>query len=228
MIKMIVFDMAGTTIDEDNIVYKTVQKAVNEAGIPVSLAEVLEAGAGKEKLQAIKSVLKIKNISDDQLAAQIFEAFRNELDIAYKTNKIAEQKNASGLFKELKNKNIKVVLNTGYSRETAEALIKKTGWQEGIDFDLLVTASDVPNARPYPDMILYAMHALGINDAGEVVKVGDSVVDIEEGQNAGCQYSIGITTGAQTYEQLKKANPSFIINDLREVLSIIDFPGNFK
>ena len=222
MIKMVVFDMAGTTIDEDNIVYKTVQKAVNEAGIPVSLEEVLEAGAGKEKLQAIKSVLKIKNIADDQLAGQIFESFRKELDTAYKTNEITEQKNASNLFEELKGRNIKVVLDTGYSRETAEALIKKIGWEEGIDFDLLVTASDVPNARPYPDMILYAMNALGIHDAGEVVKVGDSVVDIEEGQNAGCQYSVGITTGAQTYGQLKKANPSFIIDDLIEVLSIIN------
>lgn len=35
-IKLVVFDMAGTTIDEDNPVYKTVQKAVNEYGYNVS------------------------------------------------------------------------------------------------------------------------------------------------------------------------------------------------
>ena len=29
MIKLVVFDMAGTTINEDNVVYKTLQKAVN-------------------------------------------------------------------------------------------------------------------------------------------------------------------------------------------------------
>ena len=40
--------MAGTTIDEDNPVYKTVQKAVNEYGYNVSPEEVLQYGAGKE------------------------------------------------------------------------------------------------------------------------------------------------------------------------------------
>jgi beta-phosphoglucomutase-like phosphatase (HAD superfamily) len=32
MIRMIVFDMAGTTVDEDNVVYKTLMKTVNAAG----------------------------------------------------------------------------------------------------------------------------------------------------------------------------------------------------
>lgn len=56
MIRMVVFDMAGTTIDEDNVVYKCVQKALNEYQIPATLEQVLEFGAGKEKLQAIKDV----------------------------------------------------------------------------------------------------------------------------------------------------------------------------
>ncbi|MBC7424794.1 MAG: HAD family hydrolase, partial [Ferruginibacter sp.] len=57
MIKMVVFDMAGTTVNEDNVVYKTLRKAINEAGFNFTLGQVLEQGAGKEKLQAIKSIL---------------------------------------------------------------------------------------------------------------------------------------------------------------------------
>ncbi|MBS1527010.1 MAG: HAD family hydrolase, partial [Bacteroidetes bacterium] len=57
-IKMVVFDMAGTTVDENNVVYKTVQQAINQAGFNVTLDEVLAQGAGKEKLQAIKDVLR--------------------------------------------------------------------------------------------------------------------------------------------------------------------------
>ena len=49
MIKLVVFDMAGTTVDEQNVVYKTLQKAINHGGIPVTLEDVLETGAGKEK-----------------------------------------------------------------------------------------------------------------------------------------------------------------------------------
>ncbi len=71
-------------------------------------------------------------------------------------------------------------------------------------------------------MILLAMQEQGITDAQQVLKVGDSIIDIEEGRNAGCRYSIGITTGAHTYEQLASARPDFIINDLIEVLLIVE------
>ncbi len=54
---MIVFDMAGTAIDENNVVYKTLQKAINETGYDFTLDQVLAEGAGKEKLQAIKDIL---------------------------------------------------------------------------------------------------------------------------------------------------------------------------
>ena len=50
--------MAGTTVDEGNVVYKTVQKAINDEGFNVSLNDVLKHGAGKEKHQAITAVLK--------------------------------------------------------------------------------------------------------------------------------------------------------------------------
>jgi beta-phosphoglucomutase-like phosphatase (HAD superfamily) len=34
MVKLVVFDMAGTTIDEDNVVYKTHQQSIELAGYP--------------------------------------------------------------------------------------------------------------------------------------------------------------------------------------------------
>ncbi len=49
---MVVFDMAGTTVNEDNIVYKTLRAAINHAGFEFSLDQVLAQGAGKEKKQA--------------------------------------------------------------------------------------------------------------------------------------------------------------------------------
>ena len=52
-IQCVVFDMAGTTVNEDNIVYKTLQKSLNLHGVAVDLNHVLLHGAGKEKFQAI-------------------------------------------------------------------------------------------------------------------------------------------------------------------------------
>lgn len=222
-IKMVVFDMAGTTVDEDNIVYKTLQKAINEAGFDFSLEQVLAEGAGKEKKQAIRSILaRYENIENEGLVDSIYESFRQQLDQAYEREEIVPQKNAEELFRALKERNILVVLNTGYDRITAQSIIDKLRWKEGEQIDALVTASDVPENRPYPDMIHFAMKRFNITDGSQVAKIGDSTIDIKEGQNAGCGLNIGITTGAHTVEQLKTANPDKIIGDLIDVLSLLD------
>ncbi|MEI7733832.1 MAG: HAD-IA family hydrolase [Ferruginibacter sp.] len=227
MIRMVVFDMAGTTVNEDNVVYKTLQKAINEEGFDFTLKQVLAEGAGMEKLQAIKSVLKVfGNVEDDAVAYKIYTRFIIMLETAYDTMDILPQDNAAATFRELKNRNILVVLNTGYNSATAESLITKLGWTKGVEFDGLVTASDVQHNRPEPDMILLAMEQFDITDAAEVIKIGDSTIDIEEGRNAGCAFNVGITTGAHTREQLETANPSFILENLLQLVEKLDIISN--
>jgi phosphonatase-like hydrolase len=222
-IKMVVFDMAGTTVDEDNVVYKTLQEAIVKHSISVTLDEVLSYGAGKEKLQAIMDILDQTNHpASPGIVKEIYNYFINQLAINYNTLEIKALPNVERVFKELIERNIKVVLNTGYNRETAESLIDKLGWKSSVDFDLLVTASDVKQNRPQPDMILFAMEELNINDPSSVIKIGDSAIDILEGKNAGCCLNIGITTGAQTREQLLEANPDFIIDNIYSIIEIID------
>jgi len=220
---MIVFDMAGTTVNEDNVVYKTLQQSINKKGYDFSLDQVLAEGAGKEKLEAIKSILKVYALNNNNtLADEIYQDFIDLLSEAYEKILVIPQPHALELFKVLKERNIKVVLNTGYNAETAELLIEKLGWKKGMEFDSLISSSDVENNRPDPEMIDLAMDIYGIQDALEVIKVGDSIIDIEEGQNAGCGLNIGITTGAHTYLQLQTANPDFIISDLLDLIPIID------
>ena len=220
---MIVFDMAGTTVDEDNVVYKTLQDAIVHYSYPVSLDQVLEFGAGKEKLQAIIDILENTGfkVSPENIDL-IFAYFIDKLAKNYDTLDVKPLPDVERTFKHLKERNIKVVLNTGYNRKTAESLIVKLGWEESNQFDLLITASDVNNNRPRPDMILLAMSKLNILDPKKVLKVGDSTVDIQEGQNAECLLSIGITSGAHTREQLREADPDFIINNVSELIGIID------
>ena len=223
MIKMVVFDMAGTTVNENNVVYKTLQKAINEKGYNFTLDEVLQEGAGKEKLQAIKSILNVfAEKEDDDLAGLIYKRFIVLLADAYSTQEIFPQDDATELFHALKKKNILVVLNTGYNTETAQSLIDKIGWKKGTDYDSLVTATDTDKNRPSPDMILLAMKQFGITNGAEVAKVGDSIIDIEEGKNAGCSMTVGITTGAHTPEQLKSAKPDYVINNLLELLPLLN------
>lgn len=221
-IRMVVFDMAGTTVNENNVVYKTLQKAINEAGFDFTLDQVLAEGAGKEKRQAIETILSVyAHVSDAELTSRIYDSFIVQLTDAYAKEEILPQNNAAELFAELKKRGILAVLNTGYDRATAQSIIDKLGWKEGDPIDGLVTASDVPRNRPNPDMIQFAMQRFGITNSAEVAKIGDSIIDIQEGQNAGCGLSIGITTGAHTLAQLQSANPDYIIGDLMELVGIL-------
>jgi phosphonatase-like hydrolase len=222
MIKMVVFDMAGTTVDEDNVVYKTIQRSLNEAGYQATLEDVLIHCAGKEKLRAIKDILEIKfDLVDEDIAKQIHTAFRGLLTVAYDELDVKPIRGADEIFAYLKNAGLYCVLNTGYDHDTAHKLLHKLGWANSNAIDTVVTASDVSSNRPEPDMILLGMKKMGITDPLEVIKVGDSAIDIEEGQHAGCGLSIGITTGAQTREQLLQQRPDHVIDDLRELIDII-------
>ena len=221
-IQMAVFDMAGTTIDEQNVVYKTLFEAIKNAGFDTNLETILFIGAGKEKFQAIKDILQHLNSNDLILAQEIFNEFNILLDKAYLTLKVNAIEGVESVLINLRNKKIKVVLNTGYSRKVANALLEKLNWKEEIQFDALIAADDVQNGRPSPDMIKKAMEMFHIEDASMVLKAGDSIIDIEEGKNAHCGITIGVLSGAQTKAQLETANPDFIINSLADLNTILN------
>ncbi|MGC6467541.1 MAG: phosphonatase-like hydrolase [Akkermansiaceae bacterium] len=221
-VEMIVFDMAGTTVDENNVVYKTVRSAINTAGYRFTQEEVQAAGAGKEKSQAIRDVLALDgNAHSEDEVQRIFSDFKTSLSEAYRNLDVDEQPGASEVFLQLKQRGIKVILNTGYDRATAEGLVNKLDWKVGTEIDELITASDVTKGRPHPEMIQLAMSKFNLRDPGRVAKIGDSVIDIEEGKNAGCGYTFGITTGAQSRQQLESIQPTAIVDNLREMLDYL-------
>jgi FAD dependent oxidoreductase TIGR03364/phosphonatase-like hydrolase len=217
-IELVVFDMAGTTVDEDNIVYKTLHRAILNQGVTTDLNTVLLHGAGKEKLQAARDVIEaVLGQPNEGLALAAFSQFQVMLDQAYATEPIREQPHASQVFEFLKTKCIKVALNTGYSRQVTNFLIARLGWSDSPLIDAVVCADDVQRGRPHPDMIELAMQRCGVTDPKKVAKIGDSGIDIDEGKNAGCGLTFGITTGAQLREQLLLATPNAILSSLAEL-----------
>src|SRR3546814_12438900 len=95
--------------------------------------------------------------------------------------------------------------------------MERVGWIKMGWINFLVTSDEAPHGRPHPDMIFDMMRLAGIEDAGEVTKVGDTEVDIREGQNAGCRYVIGVTTGAFSRPELEKYQPTHIRSEERRV-----------
>lgn len=224
-IKLCVFDMAGTTVHEDNLVYKTVQKAIASIGVDVTLSDCLAHGAGKEKRQAIVDILADQQRSGHlkaeydigSAADSAFATFQILLADAYDDDSICAFDGMDDFFRALRAKGVRVILNTGYDRPTAEKIIAIIGWQAGADIDGLITADDVKNGRPHADMIQLAMRQSGIDNSACVLKAGDSAIDIEEGKNAACGLTVGVLSGAQNRAQLSAANPDIIVDALTDL-----------
>ena len=222
-IQLVVFDMAGTTVDEGNVVYKTLKQVLNKQGGDFSLETVLEQGGGKEKRQAIEDLLR-SVVPASELGQRVdtaFADFKERLAAAYADLQVKPCPGTEDLFAFLRKQDIRIVLNTGYNEVTAQSLVDKLGWVAGQDYDLLVTADMVANSRPAPDMIIFAMEQLGINDPAVVAKIGDTAIDMEEGRSANCGLLVGVTTGAQTRDQIVSAQPHHIINDLTEFPALL-------
>ncbi|MEY8758179.1 HAD-IA family hydrolase [Chryseobacterium tongliaoense] len=219
-IELLVLDMAGTTINEDNVVYKTLMNAVNDYGYQVSLEKVLSSCAGMEKLEAISNLLKEIGGKDEEAPA-IFENFSDQLKEAYRNLNVQPINGVENFLLKMRSGNKKIVLNTGYTSEIAQQLLDKLGWKENVHYDALITADDVSESRPSPEMIHLAMKKFNILEPERVLKAGDSVIDIEEGKNAGCGLTIAVLSGAQSKTELEKSNPDYIFNTISEAEEIL-------
>ena len=86
-------------------------------------------------------------------------------------------------------------------------------------FKEVICLEDVERAKPNPESILLAMKRLGVLKRAKVFMVGDAVVDIEAGKQAGVR-TVGALYGFEP-ERLSEAGADYYINSFPEVLDII-------
>jgi phosphonatase-like hydrolase len=223
-IKLVVFDMAGTTIEDNDNVHEALINGFKQYGLHITRGDA-NSVMGYPKPVAIRTLLEEKFKQRDNIGARVSEihnAFEAEMVSFYQSNSAVKAKaHAEETFKQLKAKGVKVCLDTGFSRDIADTIIERMGWNKAGLLDLTVTSDEVNNGRPYPDMIFKAMKDLNIETADEVAKVGDTVSDLKEGYAAQCKYVIGITTGAYKRNELEKEPHTHLIDDLLEVVDIV-------
>jgi phosphonatase-like hydrolase len=224
-VELVVFDIAGTTVQDNGAVTDAFKTALHQYGYLVRESEI-SLLMGYKKTKAIEILLKMyeqhPDTITDSLIDRIHCLFLKQMVNYYSTSEdVAPAPDAEEVFARLKEMNIKVALNTGFSREITEVILSRLGWIRNKKVDYVISSDEVESGRPEPFMIWNIMQQAKVKDPKQVIKVGDTEVDINEGKNAKCLYSIGITTGALSRQQLKIYNPSFIIDGLSELIPII-------
>lgn len=214
-IDLIVCDMAGTTVQEGGLVYKILQKAMQDGGLDVT-DEAMHAWHGAKKEAVIEHFARSSGIPDHELEDRILkiaDTFTAAIDEAYfdEASTISHiDISLAAYFTQLRSAGIKIALDTGYPQNIQEGLVKRLGFDKMVDS--WISSYDVTAGRPYPYMIHHLMERLNIENVKRVAKVGDSVRDIEMGRNAGCGLVVGVLSGADKADELMAAGADIIVD----------------
>ena len=218
-IKILVFDMAGTTVNEKGIVYETLYDTMKNFGLNIK-KEDISKWHGSNKYEVLNNYLT----NDDNMSKEIKRCIKEQLHSNFDNN-LKERyfsssnielidKNLPELFDNIRMKNIKISLNTGYSKEIQESIIKKLNMEEYIDD--YVSSEEVTFGRPYPYMIYKIMERNNIKSVNNVIKFGDTKNDVLEGLNANCT-TVGVLSGADTKEKLIESRPTHILKSIMDI-----------
>ncbi|NVN97089.1 phosphonoacetaldehyde hydrolase [Candidatus Nomurabacteria bacterium] len=145
--------------------------------------------------------------------------------------------------KSLRGMGIKIGTTSAYTGELQRRFSAEAG-RHGFEPDTSICPENVPSGRPQPWMCLKAAMELQIFPMEALVKIGDTVPDIEEGLNAG-MWTVGIAkTGNEVglteedldqltpvdrntriikaREKLSRCGAHFVVDSLDEVPQIIE------
>ncbi|HEY4063296.1 MAG TPA: HAD family hydrolase [Puia sp.] len=225
-IQLVVFDIAGTTVCDKGNVAGSFISAFRDFGFNMPLPEVKKV-MGFRKIDAIAMLLDKfapEKKAGEMLIDRIHTRFIDTMIAFYRNDEeLAPLPHAEKVFAALQKKGIKVALNTGFTRSITDAILHRLRWDNrNKNIDRVICSDEVPVGRPSPDMVNALISALDIASPEQVLKVGDTEVDVLEGRGAGCGIVVSVTTGAYTREQLEEYHPDYIIDDLSELLPIIE------
>lgn len=213
-IELVVFDMAGTTIDVGDEVAEIFRATLARCSVPVTVEQIAEV-RGASKRQAMADLLTRhapERLSD---LDEIYSSFRAALTGA--AGRFTLYQGAEDTVRECKAHGIRVALNTGFDRSVAGAILDAVGWTRIAD--ALVCGDEVPLGRPAPYLIFRAMERTGVTSVHAVANVGDTALDLRAGFNAGVKINIGVCSGAHSRDRLAVEPHTHVLDTIADVMS---------
>jgi len=219
MISLAVLDMAGTTVRDDGIVEASFLDALDRVGldrhaprVETDLAFVRET-MGQSKIVVFRALL-----GSEELALAANAAFEAAFATRVEAGGIAPIEGAEAAFERLRGHGIRICLTTGFADETRELLIDRLGWRDRIDLSL--SPGGIYRGRPHPDLALWALIRLGVDDVAELAVAGDTTSDLIAGTRAGASVVAGVLTGAHDEATLASAPHTHLIASIAALPAI--------
>lgn len=216
MIQLAIFDMAGTTVNDRDEVYRVLREATEREGATYT-DEQFQQWMGTEKKWAIENLLRLGGVEvTEELHEKAWQWFREELRRTYTDNPPTPLPGVEEALASLRSQGIKVALTTGFSREIADLILSAMGWEQGRTFDASSCGDEVPAGRPEPYMIQKVMEVLAVDDPATVISAGDTAADVRSAQAAGVT-SVGVLTGHLTREDFTGLGADLVLDSVADL-----------
>lgn len=215
-VRAVLFDLIGTTVREKDpsTVERCVQMAFADYNIKLP-PDLVKNHRGKSKREMISTLLlslKAPLHLTNEVLTSFKVHFRSQLH-NFDTNEGLVE-----VLQFLQANKIKVGIGTGLTNDLLYNIFNHLKWDKST-FDYIGTASEAGRGRPHPDMINHMLAKLGLSP-NELLKVGDTVADIQEGKNAGVLTAVFLA-GTQDEVSLIRQQPNFILHKLTDLIEIL-------
>ncbi|MCX7682157.1 MAG: phosphonoacetaldehyde hydrolase [Anaerolineae bacterium] len=199
-VQAVILDWAGTTVDYGSFAPTAVfLRLFARRGITITVEDA-RVGMGLTKKDHLRAILARPAVAEawqtvygapptDADVEELFTYFVAQQTpvLAYYADPIP---GLLDVLKELRGRGIRIGSTTGYFSDMMAVLAPEAA-RRGYTPDCIVCPDQVPAGRPYPWMCYQNAIQLGVYPNEAIVKVGDTLPDIEEGLNAG-MWSVGV------------------------------------
>lgn len=214
-VKAVLFDLDGTLIDSAPLYYQIIDIVFERLGVPLASRETLQEAMddgdfdwdfvlpAPMKSRKQELIAEARVIIDD-IAPPLF---RQQLKLI---------PGAAGVCKKISTCGLKIGLVTSTPRDYVAVKmgpLRKAGIEKMLQ--VIVTADDVVNKKPHAEPLIKGSLELGVA-AEHCVYVGDTRVDIRAGDAAGMK-TVGVLTGFDDFDALKKERPDAIIDSIAQL-----------
>ena len=217
---LVVTDLMGTTLRDDGAVLPAYHAAFAECAIPFT-EEELAAKRGAHKLSLFTEFAARRYPADDaaKRGAAALGVFEKQLRHFLAGGGGTPLDGAEEAVSRLRKAGIKVALTSGFDRGLIADIVKHCGWGEL--FDAVVYPDEVPAGRPAPYLIFQAMQKVRVEPVKRVAAIGDTVLDLQAGTNAGAGWVIGVLSGAADAETLGKTPHTHLLPSIAELPTLL-------
>ncbi|MCX5246256.1 phosphonatase-like hydrolase [Streptomyces sp. NBC_00201] len=209
-IRLVVLDMAGTTVADGGLVEQAFAAAARHLDAdPDSMLDHVRATMGESKISVFRHLF-----GDERLARRANAAFEEAYADLVDGGRIAALPGAREAIEELTEQGRTVVLTTGFARTTQDAILAALGWQDLVPLTLC-PADAGGRGRPYPDMVLTAfLRTAAADGVRQIAVVGDTSYDMLSGVRAGAGVVAGVRTGAHDADTLRVAGATHVLDSV--------------